>query len=583
MVNKKTKILFLTFLCLFGIGLFFNSFAQAPPRPLELDYPTIGGYQPTTIQQTLLPEYINYLFNFSLMIVGLIVFLALVLGGFFWLTSAGNPTKLSDAKERIFGALTGLVLLLCSWLILNTINPQLVTFEPFYLESFSNSLGRTGEAVIVNSNVCGMGSNCSVDEDCNPEVTGKKCYDVFANGNKICLSEQDFLSSQKVGDLSQIPVSGGGNWDNQAQSIILYGSSDDEVRVCDNADFFDCEIIKRTNTDYSECFPVANLSSFEVMKVPEGARLYSEKNYGGTHKDFPATQVGVECYKEIELGEIFLDASSIEVSSPYWAVLCNTLSNGQGCGWGGSNIFRDIYSASGDADGIGDPDLSNEIIGENKANKICVIEFAKGCGGVIVKGNNNKTDFIKRGEQFQFGIKEDTSLANDSMEGFYMYMPGCSVKIWEKAGSGKQIGSLRPDDDCGDVSVCCGRTWSSGILTKQDTFLDFSIAPGTTSCTAPPAPSCTGCNCTEYFESNLPYFSGYLIFNGTSTSSSINVCSKEEDYDCLCPYYGIHNCASPNPVTQCGFVMDCDYCKACENCHELNRIYKRASCIEVTQ
>jgi len=40
--------------------------------------------------------------------------------------AAGNPGKIDKAKEMIVGALSGLVLLLCSYLILKTIDPTLV-------------------------------------------------------------------------------------------------------------------------------------------------------------------------------------------------------------------------------------------------------------------------------------------------------------------------------------------------------------------------------------------------------------------------------------------------------------------------
>jgi len=45
-------------------------------------------------------------------------------------TSAGNPSAMSDANDQIFSALIGLVLLLGSWLILTTINPQLIVINP---------------------------------------------------------------------------------------------------------------------------------------------------------------------------------------------------------------------------------------------------------------------------------------------------------------------------------------------------------------------------------------------------------------------------------------------------------------------
>lgn len=117
--------------------LIFSNFTFARPsfvsqnlggfvqRELEVGYPEVGGVRPedTSIG---LPTYVKYIFNFSLGIAGLIVFIVLVYGGFRYLTSAGNPTKMGDARDQIFAAFLGLAVLVGSYLILTTINPQLV-------------------------------------------------------------------------------------------------------------------------------------------------------------------------------------------------------------------------------------------------------------------------------------------------------------------------------------------------------------------------------------------------------------------------------------------------------------------------
>jgi len=118
MLNYK-KILIIFFSAIFlAFALFSFSFAQ---RKLEVPIP---GLKTTTLPA--LPDYIVAIFNFSLMIIGIIVFGALIYGGFRYLTSAGSPTAMADAKDQIFSALLGLIILLCSYLILTTINPELV-------------------------------------------------------------------------------------------------------------------------------------------------------------------------------------------------------------------------------------------------------------------------------------------------------------------------------------------------------------------------------------------------------------------------------------------------------------------------
>lgn len=91
--------------------------------------PGIGG-EPGITTTPLLPDYIKYIFNFSIAIGGLIAFGFLVYGGLRFLTSAGDPSKMSDAKDQIFSALLGLIVLLGSWIILTTINPELIRINP---------------------------------------------------------------------------------------------------------------------------------------------------------------------------------------------------------------------------------------------------------------------------------------------------------------------------------------------------------------------------------------------------------------------------------------------------------------------
>lgn len=76
-----------------------------------------------------LKDLISSLFKFLLMVAGLAAFVMMVLGGINYLTSVGDPGRMEDAKNQIFSAILGLIILLASWMILNTINPQLVELK----------------------------------------------------------------------------------------------------------------------------------------------------------------------------------------------------------------------------------------------------------------------------------------------------------------------------------------------------------------------------------------------------------------------------------------------------------------------
>ena len=128
---KKTILIFLLTISLVLLLTTFSSAAEeeVTERPLEIEYPEIGGWRPTTIEKAFLPEYVKYIFNFAVAIAGLIAFGALIYGGFRYITSAGAPIAQTEAKDQIFAGVIGLVILLSSYLILTTVNPQLVMLK----------------------------------------------------------------------------------------------------------------------------------------------------------------------------------------------------------------------------------------------------------------------------------------------------------------------------------------------------------------------------------------------------------------------------------------------------------------------
>lgn len=100
-------------------------------RDLEINYPSIPGAEitPQTIEGTSLPNYIKYLFSFAMIVAGLLAFAAIMSGGVRYLTSAGNPSATADAKDQIFSGVLGLIILFSSYIVLNTVNPELIAFN----------------------------------------------------------------------------------------------------------------------------------------------------------------------------------------------------------------------------------------------------------------------------------------------------------------------------------------------------------------------------------------------------------------------------------------------------------------------
>lgn len=66
------------------------------------------------------------LFNFLLGFVGIGAMVMIVIEGIKYMTSAGDQSKIGEAKKRIWNAVWGLILALISYLLLQTINPDLL-------------------------------------------------------------------------------------------------------------------------------------------------------------------------------------------------------------------------------------------------------------------------------------------------------------------------------------------------------------------------------------------------------------------------------------------------------------------------
>jgi len=141
MLNKKQRFFFFFLFFLFFI-FFANLTLAVEFRAPEINYPSLpfpGVDSPQVFLEKIqegeisgeqaLPLYVKYFYYLFLMIAGLLALGTMVYGGFLYLISAGAPVKMIAAREQITGGILGFVILLSSYLILATINPQLAIFR----------------------------------------------------------------------------------------------------------------------------------------------------------------------------------------------------------------------------------------------------------------------------------------------------------------------------------------------------------------------------------------------------------------------------------------------------------------------
>ncbi len=126
--NKKQFIALMSaIIIILAIGIFYaNADNQSPGSyTFEVGIPGIVA-QGQSVDVQGFPELIIKAIKFLYRIAILIAFVLIVYAGFRYMTSGGKAEQTKDALDQIYKALIGLAILFCSYLILYTINPDLV-------------------------------------------------------------------------------------------------------------------------------------------------------------------------------------------------------------------------------------------------------------------------------------------------------------------------------------------------------------------------------------------------------------------------------------------------------------------------
>lgn len=124
-----------------------------------------GGACPTN-WRTDLGSYVGRVYQFGLMIAGLLAFGMFIYGAAQYTLSAGNVGSKDDAKETMLNAVYGLVLLFGAYLILYTINPNLVKLGNIKIEVLNLDKFVPQQQIYIPA----AGENNTISE--NPGVSG---------------------------------------------------------------------------------------------------------------------------------------------------------------------------------------------------------------------------------------------------------------------------------------------------------------------------------------------------------------------------------------------------------------------------
>ncbi|XKT74622.1 MAG: pilin [Patescibacteria group bacterium UBA2163] len=93
-----------------------------------------------------LSDYVNAVFNIIITFAAMLAVLRVIMGGFQYMTTEAVTAK-GEARLTIQNAVLGLILLGGSWLILNTINPQILNLSALNFQSLASSQAEEDAAV----------------------------------------------------------------------------------------------------------------------------------------------------------------------------------------------------------------------------------------------------------------------------------------------------------------------------------------------------------------------------------------------------------------------------------------------------
>jgi hypothetical protein len=178
--------------------------AQNEPPKLEIPIPGVTLTSITDTEAYSIPwiaQYISGVYAFLISIIGVIAAIMMIIGGFQYLTSAGDGGKIGAAKKRIVNALTGVILALSSYVILYTINPNLVQFEGLSLVSIDTELINQADDSLSNEHLDAIPSDnepaspavstgdyakiCKTAADCLPYCKNAGCTKVFCTKEEM--------------------------------------------------------------------------------------------------------------------------------------------------------------------------------------------------------------------------------------------------------------------------------------------------------------------------------------------------------------------------------------------------------------
>lgn len=119
---KQSIFTFFIIILLTPINFTVASGGTCAPPNIQLSIPIFSLAQRQVVSCVAnFQEYLNLIYELAIEIATLGAILMIIYSGLRYITSQGDPTALEDAKNRIVSAITGLILLILAFLILQSL------------------------------------------------------------------------------------------------------------------------------------------------------------------------------------------------------------------------------------------------------------------------------------------------------------------------------------------------------------------------------------------------------------------------------------------------------------------------------
>ena len=285
-------------------------------------------------------EYIRLLFQFLVGASGVVAVSMMVLGGYTYLTAAGNQARVSRAKEYITDALIGMVLVFGSYLFLKQINENLVNSSPLSVVVVNPQ--ELSKSKFCKDPVLGEGDKpAPCGEITTEKDNGASCRSGYCPDGSVCL-----------------PVTIGGV--NNLTAYKCYEKTVDSLQeACEEAPSDECKMIndsiEEVAPDNDGCVSTDDGCGYGViLKCADSGhseRYRQNCNVCGGYEvdDDESLGIGSDIYYCKDKDEDVIGWHNNNLGSDTWGAICCTEKETKGTGskpWG--NV--ELWSANGDCD-----------------------------------------------------------------------------------------------------------------------------------------------------------------------------------------------------------------------------------------